>query len=284
MSNAFVVCGPTAGGKSALADDLADGVSAESGNPVRTIVVDSVQVYRGLARISNQARRRPAHLIGSVPVTERWTVARHRQATGEIVAGAPDFVLDAGTGMYLNAILLDFPLAPAVDAATRARAEFESLAADNPRRAARRRELELSGASERGSVWDGDLTYRTSMIYLRPPRWLLDGNIAARSARIARGGLDEAVKIRAMLDAGWDVNPSVLEAVGVRELLDVLSGRARLPEAQERIATRTRRLARRQIRWFDKLAHTLQGRAGISIIDDPTSHDLLHTMRDRLWG
>ena len=64
--------------------------------------------------ITNQARRRPAELVGIVSVTEDWTVARHRALAEEIIAKEADFVLDAGTGMYLNAILLDIPLAPKV--------------------------------------------------------------------------------------------------------------------------------------------------------------------------
>ena len=280
---AFVVCGPTAGGKSGLADDLADAVSENLGVRVPTIVVDSVQVYAGLAGISNQGRRRPAELVGVVPVTERWTVARHRRAAESVIsASGPAFVLDAGTGMYLNALLLDIPLAPPVAEDVRAKAERESAADPNPRRSTRQRELEMVDARERGSIWDGDLRYPTRLLYVRPPRPRLDRAIALRSAKIARVGLEEAVVIRDMLRAGENVNPSVLEAVGVRELLDHLSGRLSLPEAEDRISTRTRQLARRQIRWFDKLTRTLQGRAAISVVEDPTTPDLLHTMHDTI--
>jgi len=274
-----VVCGPTAGGKSGLADDLADALSESLGCRVPTIVVDSVQVYAGLAGISNQARRRPAKLVGVVPVTERWTVARHRRAADNVISAlGPTFVLDAGTGMYLNALLLDFPLAPPVPEDVRARAERESASDTNPRRTSRQRELEMVGARGRGSIWDGDLRHPTRLLYVRPPRPKLDRAIALRSRKIAAEGLDEAAAIRDMLRAGKSVNPSVLEAVGVRELLDHLSGRLSLPEAEDRISARTRQLARRQIRWFDKLARTLRGRAVISISDDPTAPDLLHTM------
>ena len=89
--DALVVCGPTAAGKSELADALADALSEELGDPVPTVVVDSMQVYGGLERISNQARRRPAELVGVVPVTERWTMARHRDATEAIVGAASVF-------------------------------------------------------------------------------------------------------------------------------------------------------------------------------------------------
>ena len=277
-----MVCGPTAAGKSALADDLADALSAARGVRVPTVVVDSVQVYRGLAEISNQARRRPAELVGAVPVTERWTVARHREAARKAVAQAPDFVLDAGTGMYLNAILLGVDLAPPVENAIRVRAQAETAQAENPRRAARGRELDLAGSPGRGSIWEGDLVYRTKVLYVRPPRHVLDRTIEARSAKISRRGVEEAREIRALMQAGEDVNPSVLDAVGVKELLDLLAEDLTPQLAHERIAARTRRLARRQTRWFDKLARTLGNRAGVSVFEVPSDPKIWHTMRDTL--
>jgi len=280
---ALVVCGPTAGGKSELADAMADALTEDLGSSVPTIVVDSMQIYRGLEKISNQARRRPAELVGVVPVTERWTMARHREATEAVVAGSGShFVLDAGTGMYLNAILLGTPLAPRVPAEVRERAQRESSGASNLRRSSREKELIMVGAEERGSIWEGEPTYRTRVVYLRPERYSLDRRIAVRSREIVEHGLEEAAILKGMVEAGEDVNPSVLESIGVRELLDHLSGRIYLTEAEERLATRTRRLARKQLRWFDKLARTLEGRAIISIAEGPAEALSLHTMHDTM--
>ncbi len=50
-------------------------LSRAHGAEVPTIAVDSMQVYREIPAITNQARRRLAELIGIVPVTEEWTVA-----------------------------------------------------------------------------------------------------------------------------------------------------------------------------------------------------------------
>lgn len=248
-----------------------------------TVVVDSVQVYRGLEKISNQARRRPAELVGVVPVTERWTMARHREATEAVVeASGGHFVLDAGTGMYLNAILLGTPLAPPVPTEVRERAQREAAEDRNPRRASRERELAMVGAEGRGSIWDGEPIYRTRILYLRPERASLDGRIALRSKEIAEEGLEEAAALKRMVESGEDVNPSVLESVGVRELLDLLSGLLSRPEAEERLAARTRRLARKQLRWFDKLARALRGRASISVAGSPAEALSLHTMHDTM--
>ena len=244
-----------------------------------------MQVYRGIEKISNQARRRPAELVGVVPLTERWTVARHREATEAIVGASSrvPFVLDAGTGMYLNAILLGTPLAPPVPAEFRERAQREAAGHPNPRRAARERELAMAGAEDRGSIWDGSPIYRTGILYLRPDRTSLDARIALRSKKIAGESLEEAAALERMVEAGEDVNPSVLGSVGVRELLDLLSGGISRDEAEERLAARTRRLARKQLRWFDKLARTLEGRAGVTVAEGPAEAlTLLHTMHDTM--
>jgi tRNA dimethylallyltransferase len=222
--------------------------------------------------------------VGVVPVTERWTVARHREATEAVVAAsAGRFVLDAGTGMYLNAVLLGTPLAPPVPAEVRERAQREAAGNRNPRRAARERELAIAGAEERGSIWEGGPIYRTSILYLRPDRTSLDERIALRSKKIAGEGLEEAAALKGMVEAGEDVNPSVLESVGVRELLNLLSGNISRDKAEERLAARTRRLARKQLRWFDKLTRTLGGRASVSVAEGPAEAlTLLHTMHDTM--
>ena len=279
---ALVVCGPTASGKSELADALAERQTELCGGHTPTIVVDSMQVYRELPVITNQARRRPAELVGVASVTERWTVARHREAGEKIVEDLADtrFVLDAGTGMYLNAILLDIPLSPKVSPEIRRHAEETVWSEPDPRRAARARELELVGAPERGSIWAARPRYDTTIVYLRPGRSELDAAIASRSVKIAQEGLQEAEVLLRMLAAGAPMNPSVLDSVGVRELTRHLCGDLTIGEAQDRINIRTRQLARRQLRWFDKLARTLEGRARVHVLPDPESRRAIHSMHD----
>jgi tRNA dimethylallyltransferase len=279
---ALVVCGPTASGKSEVSDTLADSLTKVVGHHVSTLVVDSMQVYREVPVITNQARRRRAELVGIVSVTSGWSVADHR-ARAEEITSPPEtthFVVDAGTGMYLNALLLNFPLAPRVSSELRARAQAEAADQENPRRAARARELILSGARERGSVWDGGLRYDTTIVYLRPDRHRIDAAIAERSRKIARDGQREAGLLRGMIADGAEINPQVMDSVGVRELLQYLSGTLTLGQAEERIATRTRRFARRQMRWFDKLTRTLEDRARIIVLEDRHQAPELHNMHD----
>ena len=283
MKKALVVCGPTASGKSELSDALAEGLSGAHGGHVHTLVVDSMQVYREIPAITNQARRRRAELVGITSVTEEWTVARHKARAQEIIEGLDrPFVLDAGTGMYLNAILLGISLAPKVEDPVRRLAQRTTAGAPNPRRAARAKELELAGAFGRGSIWDGDLRYDTTLVYLRPGREALDAAISKRSERITQEGREEAAKLREMTQAGAEVNASVRTSIGVRELLEHLEGKRTIQVVEDQIFTRTRQLARRQIRWFDKLARTLKGRADVKVAESSADTDLLNYMHDRI--
>ena len=275
---AVVVCGPTAAGKSSVADGLADGLSEVFGGWVPTLVVDSMQVYAEIPLTTNQARERPAEMVGMVSVEEEWTVARHKEGVEGIISGLRDvspFVLDAGTGMYLNAILLGIPLAPKVSARHRVEAEMASEGAKDPRRAAREEELRLAGHdAPRGSVWSGPPIYDAYVIYLRPQRSSLDLRIAGRSEKIARDAAQEGETLLSM-----SPNDSVRQAVGPREMMLLASGELGPEEARDKIAARTRRLARRQMRWFDKLVRTLPKTTPRAVVE--TEHgETKHIMHD----
>ena len=275
---AVVVCGPTAAGKSSLADVLAASLSERWGAWVPTLVVDSMQVYKEIPETTNQGRERHAELVGIASVEKEWSVALHKErAEGLITALGEDlpFVLDAGTGMYLNAIVLGIPLAPRVSTPFREQAQRASQGAENARRAARAEELRLMGAPERGSVWSGRPLYGASFVYLRPPRCSLDLRIAERSARIAREGADEG---RALLEL--DPNASVRRAVGPKEMMMLASGEISVGEAETRIAARSRRLARRQMRWFDKLIRTLPDDTQKAVVERRDDPEVEHTMHD----
>lgn len=276
-----MVCGPTASGKSGLVDHLGSEIECKSGLAAPAIVVDSMQVYRELPMVTNQPRERPAELVGVASVAEEWAVARHR-AAAEVVIRATEgpFLLDSGTGMYLNAILLDIDLAPKVPEAVRGEAERRAGAEANSRREARRLELEMAGAGERGSIWDGALRYPTALLYVRPGRDELDRNIAERSQRIVRDGAEEVGGLlRRWRESGVAPNDSVRQSVGFREMAAYVSGEASLEWAEEKINVRTRRLARRQMRWFDKLCEGLPEGAQVTVAEGPEGEKAASYMR-----
>lgn len=243
------------------------------------IAIDSMQVYREIPLITNQVRARTAELVGVVSVAEEWTVAHHKERAEAIISSLDfdlPFVFDAGTGMYLNALVLDIPLAPKVPPRVRATAEKLAAGAENPRREVRKWELKISGAQERGSIWEGALRYNATFVYLRPERHNLDRSILIRSSKIAReGGAEEAYRLK---ESGVVPNPSVREAIGVKEMLLYTSGDLSKDKAEETIAARTRRLARRQIRWFDKLARSQREPTRFVVAESAEDEKVMHLM------
>lgn len=243
-----------------------------------TMAVDSVQVYAEIPETTNQRRGRPAEMVGIVSVEEEWTVARHKERAEALISELAEgsmFVLDAGTGMYLNAILLGIPIAPKVSAPCREEAIRVSEDSPNPRRAARAEELRMAGAPVRDSIWSGAPVYDTEIIYLRPARDLLDLRIARRSAKIVRDGAQEGRKLLQL-----DPNASVRQAVGPREMMMLASGETTPGEARDKIAARTRRLARRQMRWFDKLLRSLPDDTHKTVAETADDPAIKHVMHD----
>jgi tRNA dimethylallyltransferase len=245
-----------------------------------------MQVYREIPTMTNQARSRPAELAGVVSVAEDWNVARHKESAEEIIGSiSPDlpFVLDAGTGMYLNAIVLDIQLAPKAPLEVRMEAERLASGAENPRREIRNLELEALGSRERSSIWDGSLLYDAVFVYVRPCKHSLDRSISARSSMIVRDGVEEAITLK---ESHTSPNASVREAIGVKEMLLHVSGDIDAYKAEETIAVRTRRLARRQIRWFDKLACSVPDAATrFVVLEQPSQNQcqkekIVHLMHD----
>lgn len=104
----IVILGPTAGGKSELAVDLATAVGGE------VIGADSMQVYRymdaGTAKPPPEVRRRvPHHLIDIVEPTERFTVADWLRGAEriieELVGRGVWPIVVGGTNLYIKALL-----------------------------------------------------------------------------------------------------------------------------------------------------------------------------------
>lgn len=278
MSRVLVVCGPTASGKSDVSDGVSGELSVALSRWVETILIDSMQVYREIPVVSNQARRRPAQLRAVASVGEDWTVARHRERARDIVeADGGPCVMEAGTGMYLNATLLDIPLAPGVSGEVRERARERVGTGGNVRRRVREEEIQLGGFEGRGSIWEGRPVFETGIIYLRPPRGVLDKAIAKRSSAIVEEAVEEVRSLMSLTR----VNASVRDSIGVRELVSYIRGEMTLREAEDSISARTRRLARRQVRWFDKLARSLPSDIPLHVIEEPSRDEQYLQARTR---
>lgn len=124
----IVILGPTAGGKSDLAVELAERVPGGG----EVIGADSMQVYRhmdaGTAKPPNELRDRvPHHLVNIVEPTERFTVAdwlgRADTLIADLKTNGKTPIIVGGTNLYLKALLEGMFDGPGQDEAFRATLE-----------------------------------------------------------------------------------------------------------------------------------------------------------------
>src|SRR5215208_5999899 len=114
------IFGPTASGKTAVAEAVADGVGGE------VVSADSAAVYRGLP-ILTAAPERPTRLVGVFPLTHDVSVGEYQRlahaAIDEIVTRGRPAIVVGGTGLYFRAALSALELPPPPEPGVRARWE-----------------------------------------------------------------------------------------------------------------------------------------------------------------
>lgn len=269
----LAVVGPTATGKSELALDLAEAHGGE------IINADSMQLYRGMdigtAKVPADERRGiKHHLLDVLSVHEEASVAAYqtqaRAIIDDLLARGRVPILVGGSGLYVRAALEDFefpPTDPRVRAHFEHRAETEGpgllhdeLSAKDPEAAARIERantrrivralevIELTGKPFSASLPDPTYIYPTTAIGIAVDTPELDARIAQRAAQMFASGLIEETEH--LLTLGLAEGKTASKAVGYAQAIDVIEGRASIPEAIEATTLATRQLARRQRTWF----------------------------------
>ncbi len=273
------IVGPTASGKSALAEELALRLDGE------IVSCDSMQVYRGLdigtAKPDLFARARvPYHLIDLLEPETAFSAMDYRAAAEaavtDILARGRLPVFCGGTGLYFETFLRGDGGAPAADPALRqalldearekgAGALYAELGRVDPQAAAaihpanvRRviRALELYRATGvTKTEWDRRAAGQPprydalTLCLTYADRALLYRRIDERVDAMMQAGLLDEVK--RLAEAGvFERSPTAAAAIGYKELLPCLDGRATVAEATEELKKATRRYAKRQITWF----------------------------------
>ena len=275
----IAVVGPTASGKSDLGLALAEAVGGEIVN------ADAMQLYRGMdigtAKISPADRERvPHHQIDVLDVVDDASVAAYQRAAradlAAIAGRGARALLVGGSGLYVDAVLqdLDFPSTdPELRAALAARAEAigsralhaELALADpaaaaaiepaNTRRVVRALEVvRLTGRPFRARLPDHADAVPAVRLALRTEAGVLEERIAARAEAMFAAGLVEETEALAARHGAFSRTAS--RAVGYAQALDVIAGRLTAEEALESTILATRRLARRQEKWFRRDATT----------------------------
>jgi tRNA dimethylallyltransferase len=261
--------GPTASGKSPVAEAIARKIPAE------LVSADSAQLYRGVPILTNQS---PAALVAVWELDHEASVAEYQvlahAAIDAALASGRTPVVVGGTGLYFRAALggLDVPPAPAPGARERwerlydqgAEAAHALLAERDPaaaaavhpndrRRVVRALELAETGHSLAGDgLWEEELRHPTLVVGLDVSVAELDRRIDERTRAMFDAGVEE--EVRAAL-AG-PLSATARKVMGLREVADLPTD-----EAIAELSARTRRFAAYQRKWMRRIPGLVSVRA-----------------------
>jgi tRNA dimethylallyltransferase len=261
----IAIFGPTASGKTAVAEAVADAFGTE------VVSADAMQVYRGLPILTNQPQR-PTRLVAIRPLGDEMSLGAFaslaHEAIDRLVEERTTAVVAGGTGLYLRAALADLDVPPPAAPELRARIEeevdrdragaHERLASLDPAAAANVhpndrqrlvRALELAETGEtltphEARLWDSSTRRPTRIFGLEVASDELERRIRARAEEMfARGVVEE---VRAALEQ--PVSRTAEKTLGLREVAELEPA-----EALERIVVRTRRYAAYQRKWMRRI-------------------------------
>jgi tRNA dimethylallyltransferase len=266
----IAVYGPTASGKTAVAERLADALGSE------VVSCDALQVYRGLPVLTNQPTR-PTRLVGIRDLGEEMSVGEFADlahaAIDELVGDHGVAVVCGGTGLYLRAALADLgvPSAPGEGARERweqhydrdPAAAYEQLLALDPaaaaavhprdrRRVVRALELAEMGASlvpARDRLWASETRLPTLIAGLVVPADELERRIESRTDEMFAAGVVDEVR----LALRGSVSRTAGQALGLREIAELDPDAARAA-----IVVRTRRYAAYQRKWMRRISRLVE--------------------------
>ena len=270
MKNVWIVCGPTASGKTSFAVQLARVRKAE------ILSADSRQIYKEL--VIGVARPEPEelaavlhHFIASVSIEEDYTVGRFAREAREWMEiyfqNHEDLVICGGTGLYIKALLEGVDRMPVPEEIRLEVQEmldreglyfltqklreadpdlFETIELTNPRRVQRALEWVLAGKPEK-----------------KAPDWPQNWNVQKLAPDVSRDILYDRINLRVeqMVEKGlWEEAQSLfpfrdlnaLKTVGYQEIFEAMSGLITKERAVELIKQHTRNYAKRQLTWFRK--------------------------------
>ena len=273
-----VVCivGPTASGKSSLAERLA----VTLGSAV--VSVDAMQVYRGMdigtAKTPVDERACELMMVDVCDVGDDYSVRLFqrdaRACVDALLAEGRTPVLCGGTGLYLDAVIdeMDFP---AGQTGSEARERYEAIARDegalalhellrgrdpksaelihpnNVRRVVRALEMldeGVSYAAKHEGLRARRPHYDALLFGITMDRERLYQRIDARVDAMVEAGLVD--EVRALAEGGLAETLTAMQAIGYKEVVAYLDGALTLDEAIEEVKRRSRRYAKRQLSWL----------------------------------
>lgn len=279
---AVAIVGPTASGKSSLAERVA----AELHTSI--VSVDAMQVYRGMD--IGTAKSLPTTpgvellMVDVADISQDYSVSLFQRdarvcVDGLLARGVPA-VLCGGTGLYLDAVIdeMEFPTG---ETRGETRSRYEAIAEEqgadalhallaardpksaelihprNVRRVVRALEMYDEGVSyaeQNANLRVRAPHYRTAIWGITMDRARLYRRIDERVDVMFEAGLvDEVVRL---VERGLRDSVTARQAIGYKEVLDALDGTITMQEARELVKARTRRYAKRQLSWLRRDGRT----------------------------
>ncbi len=286
--NSFFLVGPTAAGKTAVSQWIAERHSCD------ILSADAMMVYRGMdigtAKPDQSLRNKVRYWgLDLAAPSDAFSVGQYHlyalRAVREALLAGRQIIVTGGTGLYIKCLTHGLSRLSAGNPDIRKKADellqrsgigalqewvktqapeqYESMAdKQNPRRLVRVIETAHCSAGNKNNPWR--LLGRGPVIAgLTMPRNLLHGRINERVKEMYSGGLLEEVErlLRQGVSAGGgpacggETFPTAGKAIGYAEAILVLRGKFTIDEAMEVTVKRTRQLAKRQMTWFRNQAN-----------------------------
>ena len=301
MKKVIVIVGPTASGKSELAQRMAEVLDGE------VISADSMQIYRGLdigtGKLKEGERRVPHFGIDildpGLPYSAALFQDYARKCISDIESRGKQPILCGGTGFYIKSVIDDYSFSDGEQKDNPIRQQFEEMSkkmsnkelwealrevdtksaevieVNDVKRVIRALELnarEESYAENKERLQTIPELIPSIWIGLKVDPEILAKRISDRVDKMIEDGLVEEVE--GLLDSGFRDALCSPKAIGYKEIIEYLDGKCTLSQAIEDIKTNSRRYGKRQRTWFRSEARIHWIEANIPNFDKIASESL----------